>query len=70
MASQLAPAATPQRVQLGLVSIQDDLTRIRMKVYVAMSEWDGVSPGALKTVEDVRTAGEHVLERLSKETDS
>lgn len=67
LATQLAQVRTTTRVQVGLVTVQDELGRLRESVYVAMGEWDTVSPGALDAVERLQQSGSAALARLSRE---
>jgi hypothetical protein len=68
LTTQLAQVKANPRVILGLVSIQDELGRLRQSVYVSMGEWDAVSPGTLDAVERLQHAGSTALARLSRET--
>lgn len=67
LATQLTTAGANQRVNIGLISIQDDLAKAREGIYLAMGEWDAISNGALEEVEQMRLAGAKALQRLSRE---
>lgn len=56
-----------QRVRLGLVDIQTRLLQVRGDVYMSVSEWERIAPGALREYERLRDAGRSALTRLSKE---
>lgn len=68
LATQLARQKTNGLVQVGLVTVQDELVKLRIAVYEAMGEWDAVSPGAVAAVERLQHAGSAALARLSRET--
>jgi hypothetical protein len=62
---QLTGVPMSVRVSVGMANAQDDLERVRSDLYESMGEWEQISPGAGQAVQDVRSAGSNMLNKMT-----
>ena len=71
LATQLASVDNdPDRVRHGIIDAQFRLIEVQKDLYVAISEWDNVAPGALEEYKSIRDAGTNALALLSEELEN
>lgn len=64
LTTQLSSATSDERVAIGLITVQDNLEAIRLKMFLSMAEWNAVAPDATGEVKRLEDAGQEAFNRL------